>query len=222
MDFKKIALSATTLLLVGTLSNGLLVKADDDEDDDEHKFHEEYHDDDDKYEYEDDDEEYEYEYEEDDEYEYDNYTDPTVSTQDTWNIWTRTMMVQKGELPFNESKNVTLTVENENNPLSFYVIPRDREFFVPGKAVAETLGAKATVYNTSKILEVTTDNTEMILRADKNVAYDNNLKTPLPSVAFYMNNDIYIPISVITNALGYSVEWQAENNTFICRPLTSN
>ncbi len=227
MKFKIIGLFASTLLLAGTLTSGGMVKADDYEenDDDEHEYYEnerKYRDDDDD----DDHDEYEYEYDDDDdaeyEYNYDNFTSPSVSEQSTWNIWTKTIAIQKGQLPFTEAKNVTLKVENENKEQSFYVIPREGEMFIPGKAVAEALGAKVRVYKTSQILEVTDDQTEIIFRANTNVAYHNDVKTPLPAVAFHFNNDIYIPISVITNGLGYSVEWKAESNTFICRSLTGN
>lgn len=213
MNIKKIGLSFSTILLIGSLSSGVMVKADDDDDDD-HKYYEKYKkykDDDDWYE---DDDEYEYEYE--------NNAYPTVTKQDTWNIWSRTLNVQKGELPFNNSKNVTLKVGDRNDELSIYVIPRDGELFVPAKGIAEFLGATATFYDTSQILEVTNNNTKLILRANTNVAYDHDIKTPIPSVAFYLNHDIYIPISVIANGLGYVVEWQDESNTIICSPLTSN
>ena len=46
------------------------------------------------------------------------------------------------------------------------------------------------------------------------------MKTPSPASAFYMNNDVYVPISVITNGLGYIAEWQEENNTIVFKPLT--
>ncbi|SOC22452.1 copper amine oxidase-like protein [Ureibacillus xyleni] len=223
MKLKIIGLSASTLLFVGTLSGGVMVKADDDHEYEEHErgeHYEKYGDDDDRYKYEYEEEE-EYEYDDDDEYEYDSYTYPTASEQETWNIWTRTIMVQKGNLPFNESKNVTLQLENDTNRLSFYAIPRDGEIFIPGRVIAEMLGAEATVYDASQILEITTDNQEIIFRANTNVAFDNGQKTPLPSVAFSLNNDIYIPISVIANGLGFLVEWQADNNCFICRPLNN-
>lgn len=220
MNMKKITLSFSTILLIGALSNGLIVNADDDDDD--HKYYEKYkkYRDDDWDEHDDDDDKYEYE--EDEEYKYENNTYSTVSKHQTWNIWTRTITVQKGELPFNDPKNVTLKLENETNELSIYVIPRDGELLVPGKSIAEFLGAETSFYKTSQILEVSDTNTNLILRANTNVAYDDDVKTPIPSIAFYLNNDIYIPISVIVNGLGYLVEWQEENNTFICQLFATN
>lgn len=134
-------------------------------------------------------------------------------------MWTRTTAVQKGELPFQETTLVQLKKENGDG-VSLYIMPVDGELFVPSKVVAQILGAEATLYHTSEIVEVTYDNKKLIFRAGTNVAYSNSLKTPIPAPAFYMNDDVYVPISVITNGLGFVAEWQAANNTVICKSLT--
>lgn len=237
MKFKKFGFVASALILAGATTGSLVVKADDDEYEHEYRYEDEnggdYYNDqfrDGNYEGEEknfedhDDDEY-YEHEDEGEYygeDNGNYGSTTVTpnNQTTWNVWTRTTTVNKGTLPFTDAQTVKFKTENGNNELSVYVIPRDGEFFVPGKSIAELLGAKAKFYDTSKILEVKTDNTELVFRADTNVAFDNNLKTPLPSTAFYMNNQLYLPVSVLTNGLGYSVEWQKDNNTFLCKTLT--
>ena len=91
-----------------------------------------------------------------------------------------------------------LKVENSSGTIAVYVIPMDGELFVPGESVAKFLGAKAILYNTSQILEIAFNNSELIFRAGTNVVYDNRIKTPLPASSLYMNNDVYIPISVIS------------------------
>lgn len=238
MKFKKFGFVASALILAGATTGSLVVKADDDEYEHEYRYEDEnggdyyndqfrdgnYEGEEKNFEDHDDDDEY-YEHEDEGEYygeDNGNYGSTTVTpnNQTTWNVWTRTTTVNKGTLPFTDAQTVKFKTENGNNELSVYVIPRDGEFFVPGKSIAELLGAKAKFYDTSKILEVKTDNTELVFRADTNVAFDNNLKTPLPSTAFYMNNQLYLPVSVLTNGLGYSVEWQKDNNTFLCKTLT--
>jgi len=204
------------LLVLCTFTFGLSVRADDDNEH-EYKKHEKY-DDDERYEYDhdDDDDDDRYEYDDDDE----SYkTNGEVYEKGTWNIWTRELVMEKEILPFSTSKLVNLKVVDMNKELNFYVIPKDGEFFVPGKTVAQLLGAKATFYKTSKILDIQYQENELVFRSGTNVVYDNNVKTPLPASAFYLNEELYVPISVITNGLGYVVEWQEDNQMFLCQLL---
>ena len=93
-------------------------------------------------------------------------------------------LLQKVSLPFNESALVQLKIENENESISLYVIPMDGELLVPGKSVAKILGAKATLFNTSKILEITSSDAELIFRAGTNVVYDNRNENAKSSIRF--------------------------------------
>ncbi|MBK3497404.1 copper amine oxidase N-terminal domain-containing protein [Viridibacillus sp. YIM B01967] len=211
---------AIMLLLTGTLLNGVMVKADDDE---EHKYKYEYDGEDDEKE-ENDDDEYE-EYDDDDEYDEYEYesgdrTDVKPFEKGTWNIWTRTLVGDKADVPFTNSKSVQLKIDSENTERDIYIIPKEGELFVPGKTVAQFLEAEATMYEASRILLVKYQDTKLIFRSSTNVVYDNNVKTPLPANAFYLNGEVYLPISVMANGLGYAVEWQEEKNMFLCRKLS--
>jgi len=213
MKKKRISL-ILAFLVTCTFTFGLSVRADDDHEH-EYKKHEKY-DDDDRYEYDhdDDDDDDRYEYDDEDE----SYkTNGEVYEKGTWNIWTRELVMEKEVLPFSMSKLVNLKVVGMNKELNFYVIPKDGEFFVPGKTVAQLLGAKATFYKTSKILDIQYQENELVFRSGTNVVYDNNVKTPLPASSFY--EELYVPISVITNGLGYVVEWQEDNQMFLCQLL---
>ncbi|MFB7156087.1 stalk domain-containing protein [Lysinibacillus sp. NPDC056232] len=218
MKMKKISL-VVVLILAGFITNDVVVHADDhkheDKKQEKYKDYKDYkdHDDDD-----DDDEKYYYDDEEKGET---YYFQDAVSTKGTWNIWTRTVAADKEVLPFTSSQKVTLKVEGTNKELSFFVIPKDGELFIPGKAVAQVLGAKATFYKASKILDIQNEANELIYRAGTNVVYDNNVKTPSPAQVFYMNEELYVPISTITNGLGYIAEWQENNQTFVCQPITN-
>jgi len=217
MRMKKISL-VVVLILAGFITNDVVVHADDHtHEDKKHEKYKEYND------YKDDDDD-----DDDDNYYYDDeeegetyYFQDAVSTKGTWNIWTRTVAADKEVLPFTSSQKVTLKVEGTNKELSFFVIPKDGEFFVPGKAVAQVLGAKATFYKASKILMIQHQTNELIYRAGTNVVFDNNVKTPSPAQAFFVNEELYVPISTITNGLGYIAEWQESNQTFVCQPITN-
>ncbi|MFJ7372654.1 copper amine oxidase N-terminal domain-containing protein [Lysinibacillus capsici] len=193
-----------------------IANADDEEDykkyeGDVHKKHNDDYDDDEE------DEDYDY-YKEEDEYEYYDQRYPETNSN-TWNIWTRSTYVNKGELPLKEAKEIQLKLENNNNTVSLYLIPLDGEIYVPGKIVAELLGAKVVNYDDSKILEINKAGTELIFRAGTNVVYYNEIKTPIPAVTFYLNDNIYVPISVISNGLGYVAEWQEMNNAVVLKLL---
>ncbi|MFB2517181.1 MULTISPECIES: copper amine oxidase N-terminal domain-containing protein [Lysinibacillus] len=193
-----------------------IANADDEEDykkyeGDVHKKHNDDYDDDEE------DDDYDY-YKEEDEYEYYDQRDPETNSN-TWNIWTRSTYVNKGELPLKEAKEIQLKLENNNNTVSLYLIPLDGEIYVPGKIVAELLGAKVVNYDDSKILEINKAGTELIFRAGTNVVYYNEIKTPIPAVTFYLNDNIYVPISVISNGLGYVAEWQEMNNAVVLKLL---
>ncbi|WNN74412.1 copper amine oxidase N-terminal domain-containing protein [Lysinibacillus capsici] len=193
-----------------------IANADDEEDykkyeGDVHKKHNDDYDDDEE------EDDYDY-YKEEDDYEYydQRYTE---TNSNTWNIWTRSTYVNKGELPLKEAKEIQLKLENNNNTVSLYLIPLDGEIYVPGKIVAELLGAKVVNYDNSKILEINKAGTELIFRAGTNVVYYNEIKTPIPAVTFYLNDNIYVPISVISNGLGYVAEWQEMNNAVVLKLL---
>lgn len=202
--------------LIWPFVDAKIANADDEEDykkyeGDVHKKHNDDYDDDEE------DDDYDY-YKEEDDYEYYDQRYPETNSN-TWNIWTRSTYVNKEELPLKEAKEIQLKLENNNNTRSLYLIPLDGEIYVPGKIVAELLGAKVVNYDNSKILEINKAGTELIFRAGTNVVYYNEIKTPIPAVTFYLNDNIYVPISVISNGLGYVAEWQEMNNAVVLKLL---
>lgn len=212
---KKIWMIGMSLSLMSVLFAGTIVLADHDDDDD------------DRYEYEHDDDHDDRDYDDDDDYEYDDdeeiyYVDESTTALGevgTWNVWTRTLIGAKGDIPFSEAQNVQMTRTDTNTTMDVYVIPKSGELFVPGKKIAQFLGADAAFYPTSQILRMINANQELVFRANTNVAYENRVKTPIPALAFYLNEDVYLPISVVVNGLGYYVEWQDETRTFVCQKL---
>ncbi|WP_313149793.1 copper amine oxidase N-terminal domain-containing protein [Lysinibacillus capsici] len=206
------------MILIWPFVDTKIAKADDENDykkyeGDVHKKHDDDYEEED--EEEDDDYDYDY-YKEEDEYDY--YDQRYLETNsNTWNIWTRSTYVNKGELPLKEAKEIQLKLEN--NTKSLYLIPLDGEIYVPGKIIAELLGAKVINYDNSKILEINKGDTELIFRAGTNVVYYNEIKSPIPAVTFYLNDNIYVPISVISNGLGYVAEWQEMNNSVLFKFL---
>lgn len=185
-------------LFIGSFASFNIALADNDDD---YEHYESRNHDDDHYE--------EREYDEDYYNQGDDDFIPNEPIENTeWYIWSREISSLKGELPFNKPKNLTLENRSSNNEqLVAFVIPKQGEIFVPGKIVSKFLGAKPILYSKSRILEVRNGDTELIFRAKANIAYENMVKTPLPAKAFFQNQDVYLPISVVANGLGFSVEW---------------
>ena len=85
--------------------------------------------------------------------------------------------------------------------------------------MADLLGVKSKFYNQSRILELSDDQEELIVRSGTNAAYENMVKTPMPTTAIYYEKTVYLPVSVIANAFGYSVNWDENNEMFILEPF---
>lgn len=200
---KKILSLVILFFLIGSLTSLSIVQADDDEYEDDNEY-EEYE---------------EYEDYEDDEYYYDETNTANELAEGNWYIWNKDVVSNKIELPFKDAKHVNIKTTNAEDTLSVYVVPLEGEYFIPGKAVSQFLGVTATFYEKSNILEVTSGEVELIFRSNTNVVYEKGLKMRMPGNSFSLNEDVYLPISVLANGLGYSVEWNEQDNSFVFQAL---
>ncbi|WP_185830543.1 copper amine oxidase N-terminal domain-containing protein [Siminovitchia terrae] len=192
------------------------VKADDDHDHKKYKYYKgDWGDDDD------DDDDYDDDYDEDNEHYNNERTDNSKSITSQWYLWTRMAGTAKGELPFSEPQNMTFQNNSSKKQLSLYCIPMNGELFIPGKSVGEFLGAKASFYSASRILELNMNDTELIFRVDTNVSYENKIKTPIPARAMFFNEDVYLPISVVANGLGFSIKWDTEQQVIYFQEMNN-
>jgi hypothetical protein len=148
---------------------------------------------------------------------YDNQGTTTNSSvqEEFWYIWSRK--------PVNNPNNtMPITVPSElsvnlnGNITKLYFIPQEGQLLVSGEKLANLLSAQVKYYPQSKIMILSKDNYELIVRADSNVAYVNKVKNPMPVLASSYENTIYLPVSVVANALGYRLTWDAGSNTLIC------
>jgi len=190
------------------------VKADDDHDHKKYKYYKGDWGDDDDDDYDDD-------YDEDNEHYNNERTDNSKSITSQWYLWTRMAGTAKGELPFSEPQNMTFQNNSSKKQLSLYCIPMNGELFIPGKSVGEFLGAKASFYSASRILELNMNDTELIFRVDTNVSYENKIKTPIPARAMFFNEDVYLPISVVANGLGFSIKWDTEQQVIYFQEMNN-
>lgn len=131
-----------------------------------------------------------------------------------WNIWTRDTNTSLNEdLPFQETKEVSIELNGKSTKL--FVLPSNGQLLVSGEKMAAFLNIQHKLYSQSRILELSNGKEELIVRAGTNAAYENMVKTPMPTSALFYEKTVYLPISVISNAFGYSVNWNEEKSTFI-------
>ena len=101
----------------------------------------------------------------------------------------------------------------------FFIVPQYGELLVSGEKITKFMDAKCTFYEQSRILEVSKGKEELIVRAGSNAAYENRVKTAMPSKALYYEKSIYLPVSVIANSMGYRVSWNAEKETIVLQEI---
>lgn len=200
---KKCLISLFTVLLLFTI--GTSAMADDDDE----------HDHDEKYEYNlksDDDED-------DEELKNEQQTPFNAEQQNEyWNIWSRE--------PRNDPNNaLPITAPSEVKVLSdtkemrVYLIPQDGQLLASIDALATVLGAERTYYPQSKIAKLTKADLELVVRSGSNAAFENKLKTPMPTKAVAYENSLYIPVSVGANAFGYRVLWDNKKSLLIFQSI---
>lgn len=135
-----------------------------------------------------------------------------------WNIWTRTTNISSNEnLPVKETKEIPFELNEKTENL--LILPANGQLLVSGEKMAKFLNLKYKFYNQSRILEISNNKEELIVRAGSNAAYENMIKTPMPVTAIYYEKTVFLPVSVIANAFGYSVNWNEKKETISLQPF---
>lgn len=212
--------SLLIILIVGTFSAGGGVLADHDEEEKgEHSSNYEERDHRNDH-YEDDDDDF---YEEDDDNDHWDGTGGDVQSQippqtGYWNFWMREAVSTEGtQLPITTPTDVKITINGVAN--SIHAVPQDGQLLVPGEQFAKLISAKTNYYSKSKILVMTNNSSELIVRSGSNAAYENKNKVPMPIKTQYIEKSLYLPISVVANAMDYKVSWNEVEQSLILENL---
>lgn len=157
-----------------------------------------------------------------DEYDPDENNQASATNQpsqiDYWNIWSRKPVNNlNNPLPITTPTDLSVSINGKSAKL--YFIPREGQMLVSGEAVAAVLGAKAKFYPQSKIMIISKNKLELIVRADSNAVYENQVKNPMPVKASAYEKTIYLPVSVAANAFGYRISWNKTKNTILFSPI---
>jgi hypothetical protein len=137
---------------------------------------------------------------------------------DYWFIWSREARnKQENPLPLAAAGELTVTAGDSETKL--YFIPQGGQLLVSAEAFAKVIGAKSIYFPLSKICILTYGDHELIVRAGFNAAFENKVKTPMPTEAKVYENTVYLPVSVAANALGYQILWDAAKQKIILQGI---
>ena len=105
------------------------------------------------------------------------------------------------------------TVQNDVAPL----IKNDRTM-MPIRFIAESLGADVEWDPDFRIVTVTLDKKQVVIRIDSDTAYINGIIYNLDSPAFISNDRTYIPVRFVSEALDCEVNWNEDaQNVYITK-----
>lgn len=192
------------LALVLIIPLGAQVSADDDEREEKYEHYQKY--------------EKEYEEESDSRQNIQPTTQLPTQSDLFWNIWTRSPINNPNKsLPLSAPGELKASVNNQQTKL--YLVPQDGQLFVSGEAIANLLGAQSTYYPTSKILVLSKNQSELIVKVGSNAAYENRNKVPLPATVISYENTVYLPVAAAANSLHYRINWDQAQQIMIFESL---
>lgn len=130
----------------------------------------------------------------------------------SWQVWNpENSYVENKYSAIQEAKQIF--IESNLRQKEIHVIPFDGQILVPLEEITEFLDAQLTYYDTIGVAEVKKGDTEFLFKLNKVVAFENMKKVVIPSPLQIQENELYLPINVIANGLGYQLSWDEEKST---------
>lgn len=141
-----------------------------------------------------------------------------VNTQkEVWHTWSKlsALSIAYEQSPITTQQQIRMQKENEKECL-LEVLPYQGQILVPVQEVAAYLGAEVYEYRRISAVEVIQQKKHLIFKEGSRAVYEDMYKTPMPTAAITYNSKIYVPVSVIANALGWDITWN-ENQTILLK-----
>src|SRR6056297_866814 len=124
-----------------------------------------------------------------------------------------TFIFASANITFAEPSNIKLLVDGEDiTELSSPIIENDR-MLIPIRFVAESLGAIVEWDGENRGVTIARNDDHLKLKIDSRlIQYNQGKKYQLSDVAPKIINDrTYVPIRLVSNALGVGINWDGEN-----------
>jgi hypothetical protein len=90
----------------------------------------------------------------------------------------------------------------------------NNRLFIPLRILSENLGNKVSYNAVLKEISITNDmNTQILLTISSSKVFLNSKELLLDAAPTLYNNTVYVPLRFVTEALGYDVKWNSQNNS---------
>lgn len=118
---------------------------------------------------------------------------------------------------YDYEKSIKVIVDQEKLLLDAYPVIKNDRTLVPMRAIFEKLGATILWDDATKTVTAKKDGMEIKLTIDKGTALVNGVVTELDTPAIIENSRTMVPVRFISETLGKTVEWDAENKYVIVK-----
>lgn len=210
--FKKMKRSILMLLLAIFLIflnlQPHLAQADNDKDKHKYREHDEEweHDDDD-----DDDDEDEYEHDDDDTDDDDEeYYQPIVQLPVTSVIQQSAFIWDRNKLPVGDTigntfirQPIAMNMKGNSSTIQIIGLNNEGMIMVPLKNIAQYLDSEVYWHPKYQVIEVKTNEKQLLFKVGKAVCYENGIKLPMATAPMLIDGTVYVPVNVLTDGLGY-------------------
>ncbi|MEB3101517.1 stalk domain-containing protein [Ferviditalea candida] len=115
---------------------------------------------------------------------------------------------------FVDGQTVHLKISGLDKPLTLTLRVHKGEIRVAAEKVLHSLDIPYLAYQDGALLEVYTADHHLIFHTGKNVYYDNGQKRSIPIAPQSENGYFYVPLTLLAERLGYTLEWNPQNQTF--------
>lgn len=145
---------------------------------------------------------------------------PTNSTPTTlsWKSWNRDVTdltpAKYEALPILEPKKITVQVDGREQK-GIWAHPSNGELLLPINQILPDLPIQVEWYGKEKFLVLRGAGEILLLKVDRKVAYENGVKVALPQAPQMIQQDLYLPVSLLATAFQMNVTWDEANQKLV-------
>lgn len=145
---------------------------------------------------------------------------PTNSTTTTlsWKSWNRDVTdltpAKYEALPILEPKKITVQVDGREQK-GIWAHPSNGELLLPINQILPDLPIQVEWYGKEKFLVLRGAGEILLLKVDRKVAYENGVKVALPQAPQMIQQDLYLPVSLLATAFQMNVTWDEANQKLV-------
>jgi len=128
---------------------------------------------------------------------------------------------KSGKSPTIRESSVELYIDGQQVKLDPKPLLVDGSNYLPLRAVAELLNAGVSWESDTQTATIRKDGTSVVLQVGSTYATIRGEKKEIPASPILVDNRVYVPVRVISEALGYTVSYKSETDSIHIRTRTS-